>query len=135
LWQLAALWKACFNCILEAAPLHLQKACVAILQVAVSLQNMLVWNGPVSYGLCTNKWCHHMLFSKARLSCPSTQAEVLEPMATTLQEVINNVHNSTSKSGTLLLMPNVGGFVSRHFCHIPSEAGTELLTLSGSHAM
>jgi hypothetical protein len=97
------------NRVSDAAPPHLQKACVAVLQVAVSLQNMQVWNGPVSYGLCTNKWCHHVLFSKAGLSCPFTRA-VLEPMATTLQVAIQNVGDSTSSDDALLLKPNAGGF-------------------------
>lgn len=98
------------NRVSDAAPPHLQKACVAVLQVAVSLQSssMQVWNGPVSYGLCTNKWCHHVLFRQAGLSCPCTRA-VLEPTAATLQGAIQDVGNVTS-SDTLLLKPNAGGF-------------------------
>lgn len=98
------------NRVSDAAPPHLQKACVAVLQVAVSLQSMPVFNGPVSYGLCTNKWCHHVLFDKAGLCCPCTRA-VLEPTATTLQEATKDVGISMRmSSGPLLLKPNAGGF-------------------------
>ena len=96
------------NRVSDAAPPHLQKACEAILQVARFLQNIQVWNGPTSYSLCSNKWCHHVLFCKAGLSCPSTQL-VLEPMVTnTLKKAIRNL--GISSDATLLLKPNAGGF-------------------------
>jgi hypothetical protein len=98
------------NRVSDAAPPHLQKACVAVLQVALFLQNIQVWNGPTSYGLCSNKWCHHVLFVKAGLSCPSTRL-VLEPTTATSNAVKEAIQNLGMLSDTtLLLKPNAGGF-------------------------
>lgn len=99
------------NRVSDAAPPHLQKACVAVLQVALFLQNIQVWNGPTSYGLCSNKWCHHVLFVKAGLSCPSTRLVLLEPTTATKDAVKEAIQNLGMVSDTpLLLKPNAGGF-------------------------
>ena len=60
------------NRVSDAASPSLFKACCAILQTAQLLHNIPVVNGPTSYQLCANKWCHHILFQKANLSSPTT---------------------------------------------------------------
>jgi hypothetical protein len=49
-------------------------------------------------------------------------------MATTLQEVIKNVHDSARGSNTLSSSP-----MWEAFSHIPCQVGTELLTLKITH--
>ena len=102
------------NRVSDAAPPHLQKACEAVLQLAI-LQRIPVWNGPISYSLCSNKWCHHVLFQQAGLSSPRTRA-LLEPTTETLQQASHQVRHDTEQQ--LLLKPNAGGF----------GAGVQLMT-------
>ncbi len=61
------------NRVSDAAPPELAQLCTAVLQLATS-RHIPVFNGPASYSLCTQKWCHHALFRQAQLSCPATRA-------------------------------------------------------------
>jgi hypothetical protein len=96
------------NHISNAAAPPLQKACVGVLQLAASVYKIVpVWNGPMSYSLCCNKWCQHVLFAQAGLECPPTQA-LLNATETSLQEAISSVQGKERSS--VLLKPNAGGF-------------------------
>ena len=95
------------NRVSDAAPPHLVKACIGILQLATSIYKIPVWNGPTSYSLCSNKWCQHALFAQAQLSCPATQV-LLNACPTSIQDAVEQVRGEDSES--VLLKPNAGGF-------------------------
>jgi hypothetical protein len=97
------------NRVSDAAPPHLVKACTGILQLATSIYKIRVWNGPTSYSLCNNKWCQHVLFSRAHLKSPSTQV-LLDATPESIQDAVNVVKDNDSVS--VLLKPNAGGFGS-----------------------
>jgi hypothetical protein len=97
------------NRVSDAAPPHLVKACTGILQLATSIYKIRVWNGPTSYSLCSNKWCQHVLFSRAHLKSPSTQV-LLDATPESIQDAVNVVKDNGSVS--VLLKPNAGGFGS-----------------------
>jgi hypothetical protein len=61
------------NRISDAAPPILFKACMAVLSAAECRQ-IPVFNGPSSYSMSANKWCHHVLFHRAQLSYPPSVA-------------------------------------------------------------
>jgi len=96
------------NRVSDAAAPHLQKACMGILQLATTVYKIPVWNGPASYSLCCNKWCHHSLFSKAGLESPTTRV-LLNATTETLQEAISKLRRKKD-SASILLKPNAGGF-------------------------
>jgi len=101
------------NRVSDAASPPLFKACCAILGAA-QIRNIPIVNGPSAYALCGNKWCHHVLFSQAKLKSPRTLAFWNED---------GNYNNNASislrgKDGQimeidkeyLLIKPNAGGF-------------------------
>ena len=71
-------WKCIVNRVSDAAEPWEVKATLAILQQAQTVWKILVWNGPEAYSLCTNKWCHHVLFQRAGLQSPDTVAMLLD---------------------------------------------------------
>lgn len=105
------------------------KACLAVLQLA-KLRNIPVWNGPEAYSLCTNKWCHHVLFQQAKLQSPLTvmglqpqrneePSNLLEAQA--VRSLVEMQQQQSLKDTTLpqnvasttldyLIKPNAGGF-------------------------
>jgi len=98
------------NRVSDAAPPVLFKMCCALLNSASTIRQIPVWNGPISYGLCANKWCHHMIFEQASLS---------SPFPTTFQYCpINNGQASSLEidkdlfphGSDILIKPNAGGF-------------------------
>lgn len=97
------------NRVSDAAPPHLQKACMGILQLAKSVYKIPVWNGPESYSLCCNKWCHHVLFARAGLNSPSTRA-LLYATNESIQIAVSQVRKEDCDSSSVLLKPNAGGF-------------------------
>jgi hypothetical protein len=66
-------WRGLVNRVSDAAEPWEVKACVALLQIA-KLMQIRVFNGPEAFSLCTNKWCHHVLFQRANLKSPDTVA-------------------------------------------------------------
>lgn len=98
------------NRVSDAALPHLQKACMGILQLAVSVYDIPVWNGPASYSLCCNKWCHHVLFARAGLNSPSTRALLNATKESLKQAVCQVKGEEESESSSVLLKPNAGGF-------------------------
>ena len=99
------------NRVSDAASPHLHKACVGILKLAETVDNIPVWNGPASYSLCSNKWCHHVLFSKAGLESPSTRV-LLNSNIESLSQAIDDVtrEDDSSETSSVLLKPNASGF-------------------------
>ena len=98
------------NRVSDAAPPVLFKLCCAVLHSASTIRQIPVWNGPTSYGLCANKWCHHMIFEQAGLS---------SPYPTTFQFCSNNSDQASSLKidkdlfpfgSNILVKPNAGGF-------------------------
>jgi glutathione synthase/RimK-type ligase-like ATP-grasp enzyme len=67
------------NRISDAASPILFKACMAVLSAAQCRQ-IPVFNGPNSYAMSANKWCHHVLFHRAQLSYPPTAAFLTTPL-------------------------------------------------------
>lgn len=68
------------NRVSDAAPPHLFKATMALLQMASTIsqnssspkRTVVVWNGPNAYSSCASKWMHHVIFQQAGLFYPST---------------------------------------------------------------
>lgn len=108
------------NRVSDAASPQLQKACCGLLQLAATVYGLKVWNGPASYTLCCNKWCHHALFAKVQLQSPSTQM-LLNATTNTLEAAITELSKGQQEVPTLLLKPNAGGF----------GAGIQKIDLSG----
>lgn len=98
------------NRVSDAAEPHLSKACLAIMQQA-QLHGLKIVNGPQAYSLCSNKWCHHVLFDAAGLQCPRT-VRVRTPV--TDRQRIADLMDSHFDAATqdFLLKPNSGGFGS-----------------------
>jgi hypothetical protein len=71
-------WTGVVNRISDAAEPWEVKATMGLLQVAKTVWNIPVWNGPEAYSLCTHKWCHHLLFRRAGLHSPHTVAGLLQ---------------------------------------------------------
>jgi hypothetical protein len=104
------------NRVSDAAPPALFKLCCAVLGAAQSLQIPIV-NGPTTYSLCANKWCHHVLFRQAKLSSPSTIAYYWNDANTELPqqqplEQLSLPQTLLREDGDsmLLIKPNAGGF-------------------------
>jgi hypothetical protein len=101
------------NRISDAADPVMVKRCLAILTLATRIYGIPVFNGPIAYSLCSNKWCQHALFARAGLRAPSTA--VILPSQLHLE---NEASESLRvKSQRLLgeplphlLKPNAGGF-------------------------
>lgn len=93
------------NRVSDAAEPHEVKACVAILQLAKQVWKIPIWNGPDAYSLCTNKWCHHLLFTQANLASPATlvamQQQEQPPTDTTSGSGTTTSHTSSSSETTL----------------------------------
>lgn len=98
------------NRVSDAAEPHLCKACLAMMQQA-QLQGLKIVNGPQAYSLCSNKWCHHVLFDAAGLQCPRT-VRVRTPIGD--RQRIANLMDSHFAASTqdFLFKPNSGGFGS-----------------------
>mmetsp|Transcript_38741 Transcript_38741/g.93654 ORF Transcript_38741/g.93654 Transcript_38741/m.93654 type:complete len:364 (-) Transcript_38741:729-1820(-) len=107
------------NRVSDAASPPLFKAACAILGAAQQLLQIPIVNGPTTYSLCGNKWCHHIFFQQAGLESPKTLAywnddedkgngnigSKLEALTT------NGMQENKKNSGTdLLVKPNSGGF-------------------------
>jgi hypothetical protein len=118
------------NRVSDAADPTLVKRTLALLQTAVLL-GIPVFNGPTSYSLAVNKWCHHVLFRKAGLATPPTV--VWTPMAhpkeglLTFEDATKLVRHpsrdlqslsaeavpgirTTPAAESYLIKPNAGGF-------------------------
>jgi hypothetical protein len=117
------------NRVSDAAEPHLIKACLAVLELIVTASQLspqqqqrrvVVFNGPRSYSLCSNKWCHHVLFQRAGLeeasSSPKTirimLAEDVDDEQSKNREMIRQAISThfSSSSVLLLIKPNAGGF-------------------------
>jgi glutathione synthase/RimK-type ligase-like ATP-grasp enzyme len=114
------------NRVSDAADPIAMKRCLTILTVAKYLLHLPVFNGPTAYSLCSNKWCHHVLFTMAKLHSPST-AIIDVPSLTTSNDTAVAADDTTT-TGTFesildvsqrllpndplphLLKPNAGGF-------------------------
>lgn len=99
------------NRVSDAASPHLVKGGLATLYQA-ELLGIRVFNGPRAYALCSNKWCHHVLFDKAQLQSPTT-IRVRTPIGDgldnqELKRLIETHFEDTVQN--FLLKPNSGGF-------------------------
>jgi hypothetical protein len=102
---------AIINRVSDAARPPQYKATLAILGMAQSL-GIPVINGPQSYALCGNKWCHHMLFTQAGLKSPLTITFWNDGSSKCSIEYMNKriKDMKLEKGCTLLVKPNAGGF-------------------------
>ncbi|KAG7374651.1 hypothetical protein IV203_013746 [Nitzschia inconspicua] len=71
-------WVGLVNRVSDAAEPWEVKACMAVLQFA-KLVGVPIWNGPKAYSLFTHKWCHHILFQRAKLHTPATVMSLQQP--------------------------------------------------------
>lgn len=96
------------NRVSDAADATTVKRCLAILTSA-RLFGIPVFNGPLAYSMCSNKWCHHSVFLRAGLASPSTAVVMKnrlspkERMATISQRLLRDPLPH-------LIKPNSGGF-------------------------
>lgn len=103
------------NRVSDAANPPLFKAACAVLGAAQLLQIPIV-NGPTTYSLCGNKWCHHILFQQARLESPKTVAYWNEEdkggndNERPNQEELTAAAMQEKNGRDLLIKPNSGGF-------------------------
>lgn len=99
------------NRVSDAASPSLYKATLAILGIAQS-RGIPIVNGPQSFALCGNKWCHHALFTQSHLQSPATLAfwnsNDGEVSIQCIQEKIKSM--DLEDGCTLLAKPNAGGF-------------------------
>ena len=72
LTQASRHWMGVVNRVSDAAEPWEVKACSAVLQLAKHVWNIPIFNGPDAYSLCVNKWCHHVVFTRAGLASPPT---------------------------------------------------------------
>ncbi|KAL3778807.1 hypothetical protein HJC23_009840 [Cyclotella cryptica] len=103
---------AIVNRVSDAASPSLFKATLALLGAARSFGIPIV-NGPETYAMCGNKWCHHMLFSRANLKSPSTLMFWNEDGGNenTMEFIQEHIKSMNLDDGyTLLAKPNSGGF-------------------------
>lgn len=102
---------AIINRVSDAASPPLYKAALAVLGAAQSLGITIV-NGPQTYALCGNKWCHHILFTQAGLKSPDTIAFWNEDKSKTSMECIHHKTEMMNLESccTVLAKPNSGGF-------------------------
>jgi glutathione synthase/RimK-type ligase-like ATP-grasp enzyme len=104
------------NRVSDSASPALYKACCAILGAA-TLLGIPVWNGPTSYALCGNKWCHHVIFQRAGLAAPVTVAywtggSENDRTTTNARNAIDVDASlfSNNAAAEVLIKPNAGGF-------------------------
>lgn len=97
--------KLIVNRVSDAADPHLYKACMGVL---ISIFPTKVWNGPISYAQCGNKWCHHKLLERASLRTPVSTR--ISPV--TKGNVQHACHQLQQKGNDFpfLVKPNAGGF-------------------------
>jgi hypothetical protein len=103
------------NRVSDAADPILVKACIAVLGLVSSRAGtsndhttmIPVVNGAAAYALCTNKWCHHVLFNRAGLATPRT-VKFFRPEPATIQKAMDDWEDSTVER--FLLKPNAAGF-------------------------
>ena len=104
------------NRVSDAADPILLKRCIAILTVAKYILHQPVFNGPTAYSVCSNKWCHHVLFTMAQLNSPSTAIIDVPCLKTTAPgsttESIRDLSQQLLPNDPLphLIKPNAGGF-------------------------
>lgn len=106
------------NRVSDAASPPLFKACCAILGAARELFQIPIVNGPTTYSLCANKWCHHIIFQRAGLESPKTLAYWNEEENMTNDKILRpnldalETHGlrKENKGSDLLIKPNSGGF-------------------------
>ena len=131
-------WCGMVNRVSDAAEPWQVKACLAVLHLAQHVWKIPIWNGPDAYSLCTNKWCHHVLFRQANLASPVTAVagidvedkddddespacsrkrlnnafELEAEAVATLQSsiVAKNLRDETNTTLEYLVKPNAGGF-------------------------
>ena len=120
-------WIGLVNRVSDAAEPWEVKACMAILQLAKQVWNIPIWNGPDAYSLCTHKWCHHVLFKRARLKSPPTVVSMAQAQSAPGCDSGNNdqerkavgmLHriqqqgypDRTRHTVDYLVKPNAGGF-------------------------
>ena len=96
------------NRVSDAADADTVKRCVALLTTA-RLYQIPVFNGPISYSLCCNKWCHHAVFLRAGLASPST-AIVLNNRLSSDERLITASQRLLPTPLPHLVKPNSGGF-------------------------
>jgi glutathione synthase/RimK-type ligase-like ATP-grasp enzyme len=101
------------NRISDASDPVMIKRCLAILTLATRIYGIPVFNGPMAFSLCSNKWCQHALFTRAGLRAPSTA--VILPSQLHLEKKASE--SLRDKSQRLLgeplphlIKPNAGGF-------------------------
>jgi hypothetical protein len=121
-------WQGLVNRVSDAAEPWEVKACLAMLQLA-KLFRVHIWNGPEAYALCTHKWCHHILFQRAKLKSPFTILGLQEQppqrefdlegqavqMIYEMEQDATSMHSAsgdTKNKSTLdyLIKPSAGGF-------------------------
>ena len=103
-------WCGVVNRVSDAANPVLMKHCLAVLH-AVQCWKIPVFNGPMSYAQCCNKWLHHVLFHRAGLETPSDTYGIYEPDVNKLR-VIYEALDGASNGFPHLIKPNSGGFGS-----------------------
>ncbi|CAJ1924110.1 unnamed protein product [Cylindrotheca closterium] len=104
------------NRVSDAASPALFKATCAILGAA-QLHQIPIVNGPITYSLCGNKWCHHILFQQARLESPKTMAywneegdKANDSVGPKMEALAANGMQHGKIETDLLIKPNSGGF-------------------------
>jgi hypothetical protein len=102
------------NRVSDAADPELVKVCTAVLALVTSCRGaggrammIPVVNGAAAYALCTNKWCHHLLFQQAGLSIPRT-LKFFRPEPAAIEKAMEEWEDD--KVQHFLLKPNAGGF-------------------------
>ena len=122
-------WTAIVNRVSDAAEPWEVKACMSLLQIAKQVWKIPIFNGPDAYSVCTNKWCHHVLFAQAGLTSPTTIAMMKQKNETdkhqfqkSLKELQrhssqtpkqnHNDNDNDKEALDYLIKPNAGGFGS-----------------------
>jgi hypothetical protein len=92
-----------------ADPVNVKK-CVALLSAARLLQ-IPIFNGPIAYSMCCNKWCHHMVFRRAGLVSPSTAVILASRLSSSNNERLTELSQRLLQEPLPhLIKPNSGGF-------------------------
>jgi hypothetical protein len=97
--------KLIVNRVSDAADPHFYKACMGFLLSSFPTK---IWNGPISYALCGNKWCHHELLERALLRSPQS-IRIFPVSKDGVQQACRQLQQQGHEF-PFLLKPNAGGF-------------------------
>ena len=104
LTQASRHWMGVVNRVSDAAEPWEVKACAAVLQLAKHVWNIPIFNGPDAYSLCVNKWCHHVIFTRAGLASPPTVAFLSSTNTTTSDDDDESSHKVSSMAANALVV-------------------------------